>query len=175
MPLPNWDDVRRSLVNAIKAALPLQIRRAGNGRVAGLGLHVDAFYGSAGLYLLPEDDARKLSAKDRDNIGDWPISTDWILSEDHSRAFAEHWGPWDNWFREHVECNSAFETDQIGRQLLRLACEAMREIETAGLLASFPKSADFKVIIAEHDEPVELCVQRYRLFLGTGTIRVYGD
>src|SRR4051812_22969988 len=54
MPLPNWDAVRQSLVSAIKAALPLQVARAGNDRIAGVGLHMDAYYGSADGILLGE-------------------------------------------------------------------------------------------------------------------------
>jgi hypothetical protein len=144
MPLPNWDEVRRSLASAIAAALPLQIRKAGKGPVAGVGLHVDAFYGSAGLYLLPEADAGKLSARELDNIGDWPISTDWVPSEDHSQAFAAQWGVWDKWFSGHLDELSTTEADQKFRQLLQVACEAMREVELDGLLDTFPQNGDIQ-------------------------------
>jgi hypothetical protein len=174
MPLPNWDEVRHSLAFAIRAALPLQVRKA-HGNISGLGLHVDAYYGSAGLYLLSEADRAKLSAIESQNIGDWPISTDWIPTEDHSQAFAKHWGRWDNWFREHLDGMSEEESSQKSRQLIRIACEAMRQVEVEGILCSFPRAEDFKVIIAEHDEPNDLSLERYGLFVTTGVIRVHGD
>src|SRR4051812_19996982 len=77
MALPAWSEVRESLTAAITAALPLQLRKAAGERISGLGVHMDAYYGSAGLYLLPESAARRGGARTARNIGDWPISTDW--------------------------------------------------------------------------------------------------
>lgn len=172
---PHWPDVRKSLASAISAALPHQLRRVEGDRVSGIGLHIDGYYGSAGLYLLPESVARTMTPAGRDEIGDWPISTDWVLDDDHARAFAEHWQQWDDWFRDHLDDFTDSAAEQKGRDLLRAACEAVRDVETAGLFDSFPKADDFKVIIAEHDEPTELSVDRYGLFLRTGQVRCHGD
>jgi hypothetical protein len=175
MALPPWSEVRESLTAAIRAALPLQVRKAEGERIAGLGLHIDAYYGSAGLYLLPEAAARSLSPAAADNIGDWPISTDWDLSEDHARAFAACWGRWDDWFHDHLDNLTDDENDEKFRGLLQVACEAMRQIEADGDLTELPKTEDFKIVIAEHDEPDDLALDRYNLFVRTGTIRVHGD
>jgi hypothetical protein len=175
MALPAWPEVRDSLTAAIRAALPLQVRKAEGERIAGLGLHMDAYYGSAGLYLLPEASARTLSLKAANNIGDWPISTDWDPSEDQARAFAASWGRWDDWFHDHLDDLTGTEQDEKFRGLLRVACEAMRRIEADGFLDNFPKTEDFKIIVAEHDDPDDLAVERYHLFVRTGTIRVHGE
>jgi hypothetical protein len=55
-----WSEILESLAAAIGAALPLQLAKAKGERIAGVGLDMDAYYGSAGLYLLPESAARKL-------------------------------------------------------------------------------------------------------------------
>src|SRR5438270_11544957 len=125
MALPVWSDVRESLTAAIRAALPIQIRAAAGERIVGVGLQIDGHYGSAGLYLLPESAARALSREAADNIGDWPISTDWDPSEDDARAFAASWGRWDDWFHDHLDDLTAEEKDERPRSLLRVACEAM--------------------------------------------------
>ena len=187
MPMPPWNEVSASLAAAIRAALPLQVAKAGGERIAGLGLHIDGYYGSAGLYLLPESAARALgpgvrserekvlSAPDPDNIGDWPISTDWDSTDDHAAAFAAHWDPWDRWFRDRLDEFDAEGGDEKFRGLLRTACEAMREVEQSGALDAIPRTEGFKIIIAEHDEPDEMAVERYPLFVSTGKIRVYGE
>ncbi len=175
MALPPWSEVRQSLTAAIRAALPLQVRRAKGQRIAGLGLHIDAYYGSAGLYLLPEAVARTLSPTAANNIGDWPISTDWDPSEDHAGAFAASWGRWDDWFHDHLDDLTDDERDEKFRGLLRVACEAIRQIEAEGSLTELPKTEDFKIVIAEHDEPDELAIERYNLFVTTGAIRVFGE
>jgi len=175
MALPSWSEVRESMTAAIRAALPLQVRKAEGERIAGVGLHIDAYYGSAGLYLLTEGAARALSPDAVNNIGDWPISTDWDQSEDHARAFAASWGRWDDWFHDHLDDLTGVEGNEKFRGLLRVGCEAMRRIEADGLLNSFPKTEDFKIIIAEHDEPDDLAIDRYNLFVETGTIRVHGE
>ena len=182
MPLPEWSEVRDSLVAAIRAALPLQIRAAGGDPIAGIGLHMDAYSGAAGLYLLPESAARDLSPTALANIGDWPISTDWDGTTDHAEAFEDHWGRWDEWFyaqKMDATGQPVDATDEevmaIGRGLLRVACEAMHRIESEGLLDSFPLALGFRIVIAEHDEPDELAVERYDLFRRTGTIRNFGD
>jgi hypothetical protein len=59
--------------------------------------------------------------------------------------------------------------------LLRVACEAMRQVEADGSRTEFPKTKDFKIVIAEHDEPDELAIERYNLFVMTGSIRVHGE
>lgn len=150
LPLP---ETRAALTAAIRDALPLQVQKAGMARIAGVGLHMDGYYGSAGLYLLPEPSARILSAQTVDNISDWSISTDWDPREDHAQAFAEHWNSWDEWFHNHLDEFDEASGDEKFRGLLRVACESMRAVELAGLLESFPKAEGFKVIVAEHDEP----------------------
>jgi hypothetical protein len=175
MALPPWSEVCESLTAAIRAALPLQVRKAEGERIAALGLHIDAYYGSAGLYLLPEAAARSLSPAAADNIGDWPISTDWDPSEDHARAFAASWGRWDDWFHDHLDNLTDDEKDEKFLRLLQVACEAMRQIEADGYLTELPKTEDFKIVIAEHDEPDDLALDRYNLFVRTGTIRVHGE
>jgi hypothetical protein len=172
MSLPSWLEVRESLTAAIRDALPLQIRKVRGGRVAGVGLHMDAYYGSAGLYLLPESAALAMGPQAAANIGDWPISTDWNVHEDHARAFAAHWGRWDEWFRDHLDDATGAEKC---RGLLRVACEAMRAVETAELLTAMPQTEGFRVIIAEHDEPNELALERYGLFVRTGIVRCHGE
>jgi hypothetical protein len=49
----------------------------------------------------------------------------------------------------------------------------MRQIEMDGSLDVVPMTEDFKIIIAEHDEPDDLAIERYNLFRKAGTIRVY--
>jgi hypothetical protein len=44
-----------------------------------------------------------------------------------------------------------------------------------GSLGEFPRTEDFKVVIAEHDDPDELAIERYNLLVKTGTIRVFGE
>jgi len=173
MPELPWAEIRDSLMKAIRDALPLQLRRAPGERIAGLGLHIDAYYGSAGLYLLTESAARKLDADALDSMGDWPISTDWVLSEDHSQAFAAQWRSWEDWFSAHQ--NDFTDEQDSGRGLLRVACEAIQQLENAGLLDAVPTTEDFKLIVQEHDEPTALGVERYRLFVRTGRIRCDGD
>lgn len=175
MALPLWAEVRESLTAAIRDALPLQVREAEGERIAGLGLHIDAYYGSAGLYLLPETAARTLSPEEADEIGAWPISTDWDRTRDHARAFAAAWDRWEEWFRNHLDDFDDDEGDETFRGLHRVACEAMQQIEAEGLLNAFPKTEDFKIIIAEHDEPNDLSIKRYELFVRTGTIQVFGE
>ena len=174
MPLPEWSDVRNSLTDAIRAALPFQIKKANGERIAGLGLHFNACYGSAGLYLLPESAARNLGKGRVDNIGDWPISTDWDLNDDHSVAFTSHWQPWDDWFRDHLDDLPEPEVAEMTLQLHVVFCEAMRQIEVDGLLDAMPKTDDFKIIIVEHDEPYDLAVERFDLFKRTNTLRIFG-
>ncbi|MFH1268311.1 MAG: hypothetical protein ABIK89_21535 [Planctomycetota bacterium] len=171
---PNWSDVRDSLTAAIRTALPLQLDEAKGDRVAGLGVHMDACHGSAGLYLLPESALRTMNPSYVDNIGDWPISTDWNPDDDHSQAFASHWGKWDDWFHENLDEFDKHGGDEWFRRLLLVACEAVREVESSGLL-DFPKTEDFRIIIAEHDEPDELALERYSIFIETGNIRCHGD
>ncbi|QDT52526.1 hypothetical protein Pan44_05380 [Caulifigura coniformis] len=173
MPELPWAEIRDSLMNAIRDALPLQVRKAAGERIAGLGLHIDAYYGSAGLYLLPESAAHKLDADALDNIGDWPISTDWVLSDDHSQAFSAHWKSWEDWFSTHRDDITDEQDSQRG--LLRIACEAIQRLENAGLFDGVPKTEDFKIIIQEHDEPTALGVERYRQFVRTGLVRCDGD
>jgi hypothetical protein len=175
MALPVWSDVRESLTAAMRAALPIQVRKADGERIVGVGVHIDGYYGSAGLYLLPESAARVLSPEAVDNIGAWPISTDWDPSEDHATAFAALWVRWDDWFHDHLSELTAEEQDEKARSLLLVACEAMRLIEADGLLDNLPKAEDFRIIIAEHDEPDALAVERYGLFVRTGTVKVYGE
>jgi hypothetical protein len=136
---------------------------------------MDAYYGSAGLYLLPESSALALEAGAADNIGDWPISTDWNAQVDDAKAFAAHWGPWDHWFYLHLDEFDGADGDEKFRGLLRVACEAMRAAESEGLFDAFPKTESFKIIIAEHDEPNSLALERYSLFVSTGAIRCDGD
>lgn len=174
MARPVWAEVRESLTSAIRDALPLQVGKASGERIAGVGLHIDAYYGSAGLYLLPESAALSLDQNAVSNIGDWPISTDWVLTEDHAQAFLSHWDRWDQWFRNHLDDFDESNGDK-GHSLLRIACEAMQQIEAEGLLNTFLKTDGFKIIIAEHDEPNILSLQRYNLFIRTGAIRCDGD
>lgn len=54
--------------------------------------------------------------------------------------------------------------------LLRSACEAVQWIEQEGLLDKMPKTERFRIIIAEHDEPDDLCVNRYPVFLNSGLV-----
>ncbi len=175
MALPAWSEVGESMTTAIGAALPFQVRKARGERIAAIGLHIDAYYGSAGLYLLPEAAARAISPESVNNIGVWPISTDWDPSEDHAGAFTASWGPWDDWFHDHLDDLSIAEHDEKTRALLRLACEAMRQVEADGLLDSLIKTQDFKIIIAEPDEPDDFAIERYNLFVKTGIVRVYGE
>lgn len=175
MPLPAWPVVRAALTAAIREALPLQVAKADGQRIAGIGLHMDAYYGSAGLYLLPEAALHTLAPKVVNNIGDWPISTDWDPAEDHSQAFARHWEEWDQLFHDHLDELTDAEMDQKFRALLQVACEAMQEVEAAGLLAALPRTEDFRIIVCEHDEPEELGLERYGLFVRTGQIRCHGD
>ncbi len=139
-------------------------------------MHIDAYYGCAGLYLLPESSARSLAPSDVDNIGDWPISTDWIPSDDYSLAFAQHWHRWDEWFHENLD---AHDKDRVSNQkfrgLLQTACEAMRAVEAQGILDSVAKTNGFKIIIAEHDEPKVLSLERYELFCQRGIIRCHDE
>lgn len=175
MALPVWSEVRDALTAAIRDALPLQVREAGGGRIAGLGVHVDAYYGAAGVYLLPESTACSLQPEALVNIGDWPISTDWDGGRDHSRAFAAHWKKWELWFNDHLDDLTEIEGEEKVRWLLRAACEAVQAVEAAGWLGAIPKAEGFKVIIAEHDEPNELAVERYGLFVRSGIIRCHGE
>lgn len=173
MEQPKWDEVRQALTSAIAAALPLQLRVVAGEPIAGVGLHIDGLYGAAGLYLLPESAVSTVDPSARNNIGDWPISTDWESTSDHQRAFAEHWGPHEEWFYSHMD----FGDDDDGveyrtRCLLRSACEAVRGLEKSGLFETFPKTEKFQLIVAEHDEPEEMSVERYELFLRTGEIRI---
>jgi hypothetical protein len=124
---------------------------------------------------LPESAARELPPDAVNNIGDWPISTDWKLDDDHSQAFAAHWREWEKWFRDHREELDEMTGDDDFRGLLRVACEAMRQVELTGQFDAIPKTTDFKVIIAEHDEPNELSLERYGLFTKAGTVRCHGD
>jgi hypothetical protein len=175
MALPAWPKVRKSLAAAIGAALPLQLRKAGSERIAGVGLHLNAYYGSAGLYLLPESAARALAPDAVDSLGDWPISTDWNPSDDHAQAFAAHWDKWDKWFSDHIdELDEAGEDERI-RKLLRVACEAVRDLELTGLFDTLPKTEGFKIIIAEHNEPCDFSLERYSLFVRTGAVRSHVD
>jgi hypothetical protein len=175
MPLPDWSGVRESLTAAIRDALPLQVRKADGDQIAGIGLHMDAYYGSAGLYLLPKSIADALSPDEAANIGDWPISTDWDGREDHAIAFAAHWGRWDRWFYDHLDDLTGAEGSEKFRKLLRISCEATRAVETAGMLADIPKADGFRIIIAEHDEPNELALERYELFVRSGVVRCHGE
>jgi hypothetical protein len=175
MELSLWSKVRESLENAIRASLPLQIRKANDEKIAGVGLHVDAYYGCIGLYLLPESATVNLDAGELNNIGDWPISTDWDGSEAHAQEFARQWHPWEEWFRDHLDGLTDAELDQRYRGLLRAACEAMQKIESDGLLDNDRRTDDFRIIIIEHDEPDEMGLERYELFCRTGMIRCYGD
>ena len=121
----DWPQIRDALTAAIRDALPLQIRRAAGDRIAGVGLHIDGYYGSAGLYLLPESAARALAPEGADYLGDWPISTDWNQSEDHAQAFMVHWRPWDQWIYNHLGDFDDEATMARGRELLRAGCEAV--------------------------------------------------
>jgi hypothetical protein len=47
----------------------------------------------------------------------------------------------------------------------------MQSLQSVGLLGTFSKTDGFKVIIADSDEPEELSIERYNLFLTTGTIK----
>jgi hypothetical protein len=173
MALPEWTEIKASLTEAIRAALPLQLNGVDGDRIAGVGLHMDSYYGAAGLYLLPEAAANGFDPTEVNNIGNWPISTDWDASADDAVAFASHWGQWSAWFDAHLEDLTEAENEEKARGLLRLACEAMRQIEADGLLDSFPKTDGFRVIIAEHDEPDEWAVERYGLFIRTGEVRCH--
>ncbi|MFN0055440.1 MAG: hypothetical protein ACKV0T_25110 [Planctomycetales bacterium] len=164
-----------ALASAISAALPLQLRLAHGGPIAGVGLHIDAYYGCAGLYLLPDSQAKLLTHTQRFELGDWPISTDWNLADDHAIAFAAHWRHWDHWFYTHLAALTDEENHAKSYELHRVACQAMQQVEAAGHLNTFPKTDDFRIIIAEHDEPIDLSLERYALFRRTGTIRVFGD
>jgi hypothetical protein len=175
MVLPPWSEIRESLTAAIRAAPPLQLRKAAGQRIAGIGLHVDAYYGSAGLYLLPEVAALALNPRAVDNLGDWPISTDWVPADDYAQAFAAHWGKWATWFNEGLDDFDKAGWAEKFRGLLRVACEAMRQVETAGVFETIPKSKGFKVIIAEDDEPGELALERYTLYVKTGRVRCHGE
>jgi hypothetical protein len=175
MAIPAWSEVRDSLTAAIRDALPLQVRKAGGERVAGVGLHIDGYYGSAGLYLLPESAAHALDPGAAANIGDWPISTDWDRDEDHARAFAAHWDRWDGWFHDHLDDLTQAEQSEKFRGLLRVACEAMRTIDVAGLLSAIPKTEGFSIIIAEHDEPNDLAADRYGRFVRTDSVVCHGE
>ena len=110
-----------------------------------------------------------------DNLGDWPISTHWDSASDHAKAFAAHWGEWDKWFYEHLDDLSEDEHDDKFRALLRVACEAIWDVEVSGDLEAIHKSDSFKIIIAEHDEPGALALERYDLFVRTGRVRCHGD
>jgi hypothetical protein len=116
MALPAWPGVRESLAAAIRDALPLQVHQASCEHIAGIGLHVDAYYGSAGLYLLPQTAAHALGPK-VSNIGDWPISTGWDLTRDHAVAFAAHWRRWEDWFKDHLDGQTDAELDESSRGL----------------------------------------------------------
>ncbi|MBL8851637.1 MAG: hypothetical protein JNG89_18280 [Planctomycetaceae bacterium] len=166
----NWSEIREALTSAIRDALPLEVQKTAGDRISGIGLEVDAFYGSASLYLLPESAARDLSPEERDNLGDWPIST-WESESDYAPAFAAHWGVWETWFYDHVDDFDDDESVAKGRALLQAGCEAMQAIESEGLLDSLPQSEGFKIIIADHDEPRHLSLERYELFVKTGTIK----
>jgi hypothetical protein len=173
---PVWSEVREALAAAIRAALPLQLRAAQGEPIAGIALDMDAYYGSSGLYLLTESAARALPPDAVDNIGDWPISTHWSLDADHAQAFALHWGAWEKWFYEHIDDPAADDEQKDKfRALLRVACEAMWDVGDSGDLAAIAKSDRFKIIIAEHDEPNALSLDRYELFVRTGRVRCHGD
>lgn len=179
-PILNWAEIRDALVAAIRDALPLQLNRIPGERVAGLGVHIDGCYGSAGLYLLPESTAQTFNQAYQDNLGDWPISTDWDPSDDYSQAFARQWGIWNKRFHDRAMASMNDEgedledkdalVDPIFIGLLRSACEAVQRIEQGGLLDKMPKTEQFRIIIAEHDEPDDLCVNRYPVFLNSGLV-----
>ena len=152
-PIPDWEEVRDALIAAIRDALPLQLKRIPGERVSGLGVHIDACYGSAGLYLLPESTAQTFNQAYQDNLGDWPISTDWDPSDDHSQAFARHWHVWDRHFyalamtpmkvEDETPEDEDAPVDPIFFGLLRTACEAVQRIEHEGLLDNLPKTERF--------------------------------
>ena len=173
--LPDWSELRASLKAAIVAAIRFQMRRIGDERIAGFGLHIDGYYGSVGLYLLPESVARTMNSARRNNIGDWPISTDWNPNAEDAKAFAANWEKWANWFYEHCGKLDRVDGDEAFRGLLRIACEAVQDLEAAGFFEGVLKTQDFRIIIAEHDEPNALALERYGLFVTTGNIRVQGD
>jgi len=58
--------------------------------------------------------------------------------------------------------------------LLLVACQAVRELDASGFL-DFPRAGGFQIIIAEHDEPNKLAVERYARFLETGDVVIHGD
>jgi hypothetical protein len=173
--LPVWTEVRESLTAAVRAALALQLRGTLGDRIAGIGLDMDGYYGSSGLYLLTERAARDLPPDTLDCLGDWPISTHWSRDADHAQAFASHWGAWERWFHDHLDNLSEDEHARKFRALLRVACEAVWDLEVSGDLQAIPRSDRFKIIIAEHDEPDALSLEHYDLFVRTGRVRCHGD
>ena len=162
-----WLEIRTSLTDAIRVALPLQIQKTAGDRIAGICLLMDACYGSSGLYLLTESAARTLGTNAFEMIGDWPISTDWNLNDNYSQAYAKHWGKWADWFNEHMNDFDDSFREEVFEKLIQISCEAMREVELAGHLSTFSKTKDFKIIIAEHDEPIQSSLERYKQFVNT--------
>jgi hypothetical protein len=172
---PVWAEVRESLAAAIRAALPLQLLGTQGDPIAGIGLDMDGYYGSAGLYLLTESAARALPPDAVHNLGDWPISTHWNPASDHAQVFTAHWGAWEKWFDQHLDDLSDDEQEYKFRALLRVACEAIWDVEVSGDFEAIRKSDRFKIIIAEHDEPNAFALERYDLFVRTGRVRCHGD
>jgi hypothetical protein len=172
MPLPDWKTVRVALDRALVTALPLLAEESGRGPIAALGIHVDAYYGSAGLYLLPESALTELSEAARDSLGDWPNSTDWSRDAASARAFASHWGVWDSWFSRHLGDLSEAEATEKFETLLRVACEAAEKLEREDAFIALPKARSFKILVVEHDEPDQLSLTRYEHFLRTREVLV---
>jgi hypothetical protein len=164
---PDWSAVRRSLKAAIRDALTLETRKVKRDRVAGFGVDMDTYYGSAGTYLLPESAARAMEPALLISLGDWPISTHWDHDGDDAIAFRAHWGTWEDWFHKHAD-----DFDEVGEEkgwaLMRATCEAVRELDISGSFDKIPKTQDFKIIVADHDDSNEFAAQRYGLFVRTG-------
>lgn len=170
----DWLEVRDALAEAIKEAFPIQVLRAPDDRIAGVGLYIDICYGQVALNLLPESALSKADVAVND-LTSWPISTDWGLGEGHTEAFQLHWGRWDKWFSDLAGSLSDPGADPVLRGLLRVACEAMQVADVTGVFKATAKSETFRVVIHEEGGPFEMAVERYRLFVGSGVVRSIYD
>lgn len=175
MELPDWSQVRLSLEAAIRDALPLLVNKANGDRIAGVGVDIHTCYGDSGIYLLPESAALTMTQKLAISLGDWPLATYWSRTDDYSVAFEAHWGKWAKWFYAHCGQFDKDETEKVYNELIRVVCEAVRELEIEGLFDCMVRTEQFRIIIAEHDEPNEVALARYPYFLKTGNVLYWDD